>query len=62
MYVGSDDHHLYALDASTGRLLWRCRMDGDVRSSPAVADGVVYVGSSDGYVYAVVPSTTWDSS
>ena len=56
--------YLYALDATTGALLWRYQMGSGsnvsdegavvrVSSSPAVADGVVYVGSSDGYLHAV---------
>ncbi len=34
-------------------LAWRFATQGPVRSTPAVFDGVVYVGSSDGYLYAV---------
>jgi outer membrane protein assembly factor BamB len=36
-----------------GGVQWRVQTDGPVRSSPAVAGGVVYVGSSDGAVYAI---------
>jgi outer membrane protein assembly factor BamB len=36
-----------------GMLAWRFRTGGAVRSSPVVAEGVVFVGSSDGHVYAV---------
>ena len=47
---------LYALNASTGALLWSYSTDaGD--SSPAVANGVVYIGSADGYVHALNAST-----
>jgi len=34
-------------------LAWRAPTEGDVVSSPAIANGVVYVGSGDGGVYAV---------
>jgi hypothetical protein len=34
-------------------LAWRVATDGDVVSSPAIAGGVVYVGSNDGYLYAL---------
>ena len=42
-------------DATTvpGGLLWRYQTEDDVISSPAVVDGVVYVGSADNYLYAV---------
>ena len=34
-------------------LYWRYKTGGSVDDSPAVADGAVYVGSEDGYVYGV---------
>ena len=52
VYVGSDDNHVYALDAGTGDLLWRFETGGVIRSSPTVTGGVVYAGSLDGGVYA----------
>lgn len=48
--------YVYALDAATGEQRWRFEIGdiGDwVGSSPAVVDGVVYVGGGDGYVYAI---------
>jgi len=53
VFVGSEDDHLYAIDAKTGAEQWRVATGKDVHSSPAVADGVIYIGSQDGYVYAV---------
>jgi outer membrane protein assembly factor BamB len=43
---------LYALDARSGAQLWAAPTGGTVFSSPAVADGVVYVGSDDFSLYA----------
>jgi outer membrane protein assembly factor BamB len=47
VYVGTDQGRLYALDRATGRTLWYAQAvppgDGYVRSSPAVAEGRVYV-------------------
>jgi outer membrane protein assembly factor BamB len=40
-----------ALDASTGAQLWRYTIDGGV-FPPAVVNGVVYVASTHGSVYA----------
>jgi outer membrane protein assembly factor BamB len=48
---------VYALNASTGAKLWSYTTGFEVTSSPAVAKGVVYVGSYDGYVYALNAST-----
>ena len=38
-------------------LLWNYTTGGAVQSSPAVADGAVYVGSNDGNVYALKTGT-----
>lgn len=39
---------LYALDAASGERAWTAEIKTDTRSSPAVADGVIYVGCRDG--------------
>ncbi len=46
------DFNVYALNASTGALLWSYTAGYGTNSSPAVANGVVYVGWDDGNVYA----------
>ncbi len=53
VFVASLDHMIYALDETSGALVWRydtslSRMEG----SPAVADGMVYIGNENGKVYA----------
>ena len=49
VYIGSNDdeaEQFYALNASTGALLWSLAAGPPFRfPSPAVANGVVYVGS-----------------
>jgi len=37
--------------------LWRLEVQGDVRGSPAVVGGVLYVGGGDGTVYALDPAS-----
>jgi len=56
-YVGSEDRHVYALNADTGTLLWSYSTADMVTSSPAVVNGVVYVASVDGNVYALDSAT-----
>jgi len=51
--VGSNDKNLYAIDAATGKMNWKTNLGGAVFSSPAVTTGSVYVGSSDGNMYAL---------
>ena len=53
IYVGSDDGHLYAIDAVTGTEIWRFKTGDLMYSSPAVANGIVYSGSDDGHLYAI---------
>ena len=57
VYVGSNDGHLYAIDAETGQQQWQFETGDDVSSSPAVAGGTVYVGSYDGHLYAIDAET-----
>ena len=51
------DGDVYALNASTGAKLWSFPGAPPCESSPAVANGVVYIGSDDGNVYALNAST-----
>jgi len=44
VYAGCDDGYVYALDASSGVLLWAFSAAGYLDSTPAVANGVVYIG------------------
>jgi outer membrane protein assembly factor BamB len=58
VYVGSDDGFLYALRGEAGltaqqRLLFKMNLGDDVNSSPALDEGVVYVGSNSGKVYEI---------
>jgi outer membrane protein assembly factor BamB len=60
--VGSDDGHMYALNADNGEQIWAFPTEGfrdgeteerQIWSTPTVADGVVYFGALDDYIYAV---------
>jgi outer membrane protein assembly factor BamB len=61
VYVGSgafgSPGNLYALNATTGALLWSYTTGYMLVSSPAVANGAVYVGSTDNNVYALNAKT-----
>jgi len=57
VYVGCDDHYLYAFDTATGTQVWKARTGNQVHSSPAVAKGVVYVGSEDSKLYVFDAAT-----
>lgn len=66
VFVGSADGRVYAVDLGTGQERWRYEPDGvslvsadfgfdrkSIISSPTVVDGTVYVGSRDGWMYAI---------
>jgi outer membrane protein assembly factor BamB len=59
VFVGSDDHNVYALDATNnGSVIWNFPTGGQVWSSPAVSgDGKVCFGSLDHTVYCVEEAT-----
>jgi outer membrane protein assembly factor BamB len=45
--IGSMDGYLYALDANNGNVKWKAKTEGPIASSPAVADGAVYITSQE---------------
>ncbi len=53
IYIGSQDHNLYALDAKTGQLKWHFVTDGSIMDAPAIVSDTIYIGSYDGYVYSL---------
>ncbi|MGZ4847232.1 MAG: outer membrane protein assembly factor BamB family protein [Halobacteriota archaeon] len=60
VYFGSQDHNLYAVDANTGTKLWSYTTGSQIGySSPAYANGVVYINPAvpDATLYAVDANT-----
>lgn len=53
LYFGSTDKNVYALDAATGKQLWKFTTGDKVWASPTVDNGVVYIGSFDNSFYAL---------
>lgn len=57
VYIGAQDKCLYAIDIQDGRTVWTFGTSGNEVTSPVVgSDGTVYVGSDDGYLYAISDS------
>jgi outer membrane protein assembly factor BamB len=54
------DKYLYAIDARTGNLKWKYETGNTV--GPAISEGMVYVGSNDGNLYAFAPQNAITSS
>jgi len=57
LYFGSWDHHVYALDAKTHKVIWRHLTDTEVNTSGAYASGIVYFATDGGNLYALDAST-----
>ena len=66
LYIGSDDHNLYCLDADRGDKIWNYSLVSTVFSSPCIAGGRVYIGGeTDDDLYcldAVTGSVLWSFS
>jgi len=45
MYAGSNSGQMYALDATTGNILWNFASGGTVLDGPSIVDGALYWGS-----------------
>jgi outer membrane protein assembly factor BamB len=54
IYFGSLDHNVYAVDAETGKEVWRFKANGPImESSPVISENVMYIGSFDNNLYAI---------
>lgn len=50
---GGFDRYIYAIHTVNGSLKWKYATNGWVESTPAISQGIVYVGSNDNYIYAL---------
>jgi outer membrane protein assembly factor BamB len=57
IYVTTGRGDAAALDAATGKVLWKVRPSGPLRGAPAVGGGNVYVLSQDNQIFALKPET-----
>ena len=54
IYVASMDHHIYALDAQTGNLMWKTEdLGGPIVNAPALDDHTLYVSTFANEVLAI---------
>lgn len=58
LYIGSDLGIFRALDARSGKLLWKVDMEAPIRCQPLFHGGRVYVGNQAGRVYCFMPGGT----
>jgi outer membrane protein assembly factor BamB len=53
LIIGGDDGYLYMLNQNDGKLVWKFKSNGIIRSTAAVFDNTVVVGDMDGTLYAL---------
>jgi outer membrane protein assembly factor BamB len=53
IYMSSTDMHVYAVDSTTGKILWKFRSGGVIFGSADVFKDIVAFGTFDGYLYAL---------
>lgn len=53
IYLGSMDKYIYAIDAKTGKGIWRFKTNLPILTAPIVSDNMIYVASEDGAIYAL---------
>lgn len=53
IYVGCDDGNIYSFNRSDGSKISSFKTDAAVQSTAAISAGAIFVGSNDGYVYAI---------
>jgi outer membrane protein assembly factor BamB len=56
-YVGGLDSTLYALELSSGKLKWKFRTNGEIRSSVAISNDNIYLSGGDGILYCLEKNT-----
>jgi outer membrane protein assembly factor BamB len=52
IYIGSYDGYFYCLNATTGSKVWSYKPDAPTSCAPTIANGIVYVGTTSGKLYA----------
>jgi outer membrane protein assembly factor BamB len=63
VYFGSSDHHVYALDAVTGKEVWRFEADDSIHTAPALSNGRLFIATWGTKLYALDAKTgakLWD--
>jgi len=53
VYVGGTGNVFIAINAKTGKILWKFQTGGSVESKPAFDKNIVFFGASDGFFYAL---------
>lgn len=59
LHEGSSDAYFYALNTSTGAVIWQVHTDGPIGSSAAIdSTGLLYFATDAGTLYQMTPDYT----
>ena len=53
IYFGTRNGTLYALDRSSGELVWQISLGAPIETAPAFAQGRIYIRTSAGQLHAI---------
>ena len=64
LYLGSNDGYIYSINSSNGSQIWKTQVNdtnrvpftspNSIYTTPAIgSDGTIYIGSNEGYIYAL---------
>lgn len=61
IFIGNDKGSFFALDLSSGEVIWQVNLEGRIRSSPAIAEGFIYFGTTTGefYCFSIEGQEMW---
>ena len=57
VFFGGVDGNVYALDAKTGKAIWRRSLGARISTHPIIADNTLYLGAADNRIYRINPDT-----
>jgi outer membrane protein assembly factor BamB len=57
IYIGANDNVLYCYDLNSEKEVWNFTSNGDIKSTPCLADDLMYVTSWDNRIYALDMTT-----
>jgi outer membrane protein assembly factor BamB/predicted Ser/Thr protein kinase len=57
LFAGHDHDEVVALSPESGGLIWRARVEGQVREAPSFAENRLLVTTSKGYLYVLQPGS-----
>ncbi len=53
VYIGSWEHHKYALNKGDGTLQWKYKSGWSIQSSPLIVDDRIIVGSQSAQIFGI---------